>query len=288
MSAGTLLDRLHDVGIRLRDPHDGENRARCPECDKGPNDDALAVLIAADRACWTCHRCGWHGAASAIQAAQSPAPRLPRLPQQTGRSEGYKLARRIWAEAVPLDGTVGADYLSRRACLVPRANGDLRFHPRLFCAKAGRLLPAIVCRVSTVIGNSGIGIHRIFLDPLGSDRALAKMRLGGADEPVCIRLFPDDAVTHSLGLAEGVETALAAARLHSPIWSTIDAGGLRAFPVLGGIETLHIFADHDRAGILAAAACCDRWRAAGRAVIAIAPPKKGADFNDVIRKADHV
>jgi hypothetical protein len=129
-------------------------------------------------------------------------------------------------------------------------------------------------------------VHRIFLDPLGSDKALAKMRLGGCDEPICVRLFPDEDVGHGLALAEGVESALAAAKLYTPIWSTIDAGGMSRFPVLEGVESITIYADHDDAGIRAADACADRWRHAHRGVTSIAPKRPGADVNDVIRERE--
>ena len=78
-----------------------------------------------------------------------------------------------------------------------------------------------------------------------------------------IRLWPDEAVTTGLAIAEGIETALSLAHDYKPVWSVIDAGNLAAFPVLPGIETLIIGADHDEAGLKAAAACADRWAAAG-------------------------
>ena len=195
------------------------------------------------------------------------------------------LARNIWIETVPLDGTLGEDYLRRRACVIPGTEADVRFHPSLFCPKGTAKLPAIVCRVSTVEGNRSVGIHRIFLDPAGADRAIAKMRLGGCDEPVCIRLFADEEVTHSLAIAEGIETALSAARLHAPIWSTLDAGNLARFPVLPGIDNLVIFADHDEVGITSARTCAERWNAAGRHVTAVTANNRGADINDVVREA---
>jgi len=281
----TLVDSLgtHDIVThRLRD---GENRGACPKCARGPSDDALAVRIQGDHACLICHRCQWTGAVSAandsgVRQGKAPKPPLPPKPRK-----GYDLARSIWLECVHLSDTPGANYLHRRACVVPRDDGDIRFHPRLFCAKVGRTLPAMVCRVSTVEGNRGVGIHRIFLDPAGSDRAVAKMRLGSSNDPACIRLFADDDVSYGLAISEGIETSLAVARLYAPVWATIDAGQMAKFPVLAGVETLSIFADHDRAGILAAAACADRWRAAGRAVIATAPRRKGADVNDLVREA---
>lgn len=292
MITTTILDRLADEGIRLpRDAHDGEHHCACPQSSCSPSAKsssplALAVRIEGDRAVWYCHRCRWKGAATASQSSSiQPPAKLPPLPKTNTSAEVREVARQIWSEAVPLARTLGAAYLEARACILPPREGDVRFHPRTFCSKASRNLPAIVCRVSTVVGNRGIGVHRIFLDPLGSDKAIAKLRLGGADEPVCIRLFPDDVVTTGLAIAEGVETALAAARLRSPIWSTIDCNQLAAFPVLPGIDTLTIYADHDDAGIRAAGECADRWTAAGRTVIGIAPARPGADLNDVVREA---
>jgi putative DNA primase/helicase len=166
----SLLDRLAAAGIHLQRARDGENRAACPRCNRPHHDDALAVRIAADRACWVCHRCGWAGATSERGDHQASAHRAPLKLPKAEHKEGLELARQIWIEAVPLEGTLGEAYLKRRACIVPRADGDVRFHPRLFCAKASRTLPALVCRVSTVAGNRGIGVHRIFLDPLGATR----------------------------------------------------------------------------------------------------------------------
>ena len=51
-------------------------------------------------------------------------------------------------------------------------------------------------------------------------------------------------------------------------------------PVLNGIETLVIGADHDEAGMKAATDCADRWSAAGVDVRVIAPDAESADWND--------
>ena len=72
-------------------------------------------------------------------------------------------------------------------------------------------------------------------------------------------LWPSEAVTYSLGIAEGVESALALAQVHRPVWAAVDAGNLAAFPVLAGIETLLVAVDGDEAGRAAAATCADRW-----------------------------
>jgi putative DNA primase/helicase len=79
---------------------------------------------------------------------------------------------------------------------------------------------------------------------------------------VC-RLWPDDFVSHGLGVAEGIETALSLAHAYTPCWAAIDAGNLAALPVLAGVEVLVIAQDRDPAGEMAASDCADRWAAAG-------------------------
>lgn len=69
-----------------------------------------------------------------------------------------------------------------------------------------------------------------------------------------------------------------------PTWAAIDAGNLKEFPVLDGIETLWICADNDRAGLEATEQLAQRWRAARREVRILAPKKPGADFNDVVKE----
>jgi phage/plasmid primase-like uncharacterized protein len=81
-------------------------------------------------------------------------------------------------------------------------------------------------------------------------------------------------------IAEGIETALTAAHHYAPAWSCIDAGNLGALPVLAGIESLVIAADHDPAGLKGARACAARWAAAGIDVCVIAPQGENSDWND--------
>ena len=85
----------------------------------------------------------------------------------------------------------------------------------------------------------------------------------------------------------------------SPIWATVDAGNMRAFPmrrepdeaygehpyVLDGIQSLGIWADRDRSetGQNAAETCAARWRAFGREVAVLLPPDIGRDWNDLVR-----
>jgi putative DNA primase/helicase len=100
-----------------------------------------------------------------------------------------------------------------------------------------------------------------------------------------VRLWPDEEVTLGLCVAEGIETALTAAAGFGLAWACLDAGNLAALPVLPGIESLTIIADHDQAGIKAADECQSRWLEAGVEVRMWMAPAEGDDFNSYIGEA---
>jgi putative DNA primase/helicase len=74
---------------------------------------------------------------------------------------------------------------------------------------------------------------------------------------------------------------LAAARTHWPAWTCLNAGNLKALPLLAGVEALTIACDHDPAGIAAALEAGARWHAGGREVQVLYPAKAGDDWADV-------
>lgn len=183
------------------------------------------------------------------------------------------LAMRIWSAAAPLPGTIAAAYLASRGLFY---DGDaLRFHPS--CRFRQERHPAMVALMSDAKTGEARGVHRTALLPDGSGKAApGKMMLGVAKGAV-VRLTPGEEVTYGLGIAEGIETALAVP--FRPIWACLSAGTMTEFPVLSGIEALTIFADQDRAGLDAANECGQRWHASG-AEVTMAAPLKG-DFADL-------
>jgi phage/plasmid primase-like uncharacterized protein len=100
-----------------------------------------------------------------------------------------------------------------------------------------------------------------------------------------IRLWPDEAVTTGLAIAEGIESALAVGTVRQPVWSAIDAGNLATLPALAGIEELLIVADNDPPGLRATRECAKRWHAAGVRVRIAVPPEPGSDAADMVRAA---
>ncbi len=187
----------------------------------------------------------------------------------------------IARDAAPIGGTLAERYLvARLGGPVPadavRA-GDLRFHPsplfgREQVAGAAGALVSVMRDPRT---GEGVGVQRTFLT---ADAAKIERRMLGRAGVVC--LFPFDEVTGGLGLCEGVETGLAVQARYAwrPVWAAMSAGGLAGFPVLAGVETLTIFADHDEAGRDAADACAARWADADAEIIIRHPETRQADF----------
>jgi len=254
-------------------------RAPCPQCDRGPKDRALAITTNARGTVSFCHRCGFTSAEPnrrpvAIRAPK-PSNALDDLP-----CEWSLTAERIWRRTVSLRGSLGATYLESRGCRLPPADSDLRFLPA-----SGDFPPSLCGLITDALTGRKLSLHftRLAHDGHGKagtdcDKLLLKghRKRGGV-----IRLWPDEAITTGLALAEGIETALAAAHRFTPVWAAIDCANLSAFPVLPGIEALTVYADHDPAGIAAARDCARRWRDAGREVQALVPKQPGRDVADL-------
>jgi hypothetical protein len=129
-------------------------------------------------------------------------------------------------------------------------------------------------------------LHRTWIRADGSKAPVVppRMLLGSHRKAGgVIRLWPDEEVTSGLGVAEGIETALSLAHAFTPVWACIDSGNLAALPVLAGIESLLIAADHDPAGLRAAEACGKRWAIAGREAWIVQSDAPGDDLNNMAR-----
>ncbi len=194
----------------------------------------------------------------------------------------------IWRASSPLIGSLAERYLGHRlgaAWPVIRetvAEADaLRFMPA-----RGDRTAAMVAKVTDAKSGEPLTLHFTRLAPDGSGKAQdgrpAKLLLSGhAKIGGVVRLVADADVTTGLGIAEGIETALAVLGSGwSPVWACVDAGNVSAFTVLSGIEALTVFADHDDAGLRAASTAAQRWRDAGREAAIAVPPKVSSDWCD--------
>ena len=207
--------------------------------------------------------------------ARSPAPR-----EASGTGD---LAVRLWHEAVAPDapGSLVPVYLAARGLTLP-ADAPLRFHPD--CPRGAERWPAMLALMTDPATGTPCGLHRTFLARDGAGKAPGEPKKAMLGSAGVIRLAPDGDVT--LGLAEGIETALAVMQRTgwAPVWAATSAGAIRSFPVLPGIECLTVFADADGAGIEAARACCRDWAAAGCEARILAPT--GGDWDDALPRGE--
>jgi hypothetical protein len=154
-------------------------------------------------------------------------------------------------------------------------------------------------RYGPASANGSVALHRTMITPdgdpiwieAGGKRKKPKKAIGPTRN-AAIKLVPDvmptdwdgPEITHALGLAEGIESAIGASLLTGiPTWAVGYAANMADFPVLPGMETLVLFVDHDKAGQQAAAKCWDRWAAAGHEVIWKIPNESGSDFADLVQ-----
>lgn len=208
------------------------------------------------------------------EVQHKPRPAAP----IAGKADTIAPALAIWRQSVDPAETVVERHLHSRGLNLEHAE-DIRFHGAL--RFDGGTVPGMVALMRDIRTNEPCGIHRTFLDANG--RKLDRRMLGRANG-ACVKLVDDADVTTGLGIAEGIETALAVMQAGwRPVWACLSAGAIAAFPVLAGIECLSIFADHDhnRAGERAAQECRRRWAAAKRTAVAIQPNTAG-DWNDVL------
>lgn len=246
-------------------------RAPCPVCNRGPKDTALSVTVDERGTVSYCHRCGFTRAENFERRPEViPAPSKSDAPL-----DWSERAEAIWRRTQPLS-ELARVYLQGRGCVLPPRDGDLRFLPG-----SDRHAPSLCARLTDAVTAKPTSLHFTPLLRDGSGRGERRLLAGHRKQGGIIRLWPDEAVTYGLALAEGIESALAAAHLFTPVWACVDAGNLARLPVLAGIEALTIFADHDAAGLNAAAECANRWRKAGRQVRALRARLPGADIADL-------
>jgi Toprim domain len=199
----------------------------------------------------------------------------------------------IWADAHSLLGTPASTYLSNRGISLhglPYSIGQaLRWHPSCPWSEGGTRRGCLVALWTDAITGEPRAIHR---RPIGAaGEKVDGWKALGPTKGCLIRLSPDETVTTSLVIGEGVETTLAAATrvqhratLLTPAWASGDAGHLEELPALPGIESLTILVDHDEngRGQRAAAECARRWLAAGCEVTQLIPRIARKDFADPV------
>jgi putative DNA primase/helicase len=218
------------------------------------------------------------------------SPQRERKPVEETPANNREPTLRLWRQALEPRRTLVEAYLRNRRLDLPdeAANEAIRFRPDCPFGPADRF-PAMVCLVRNIVTNEPQAIHRTALARDGTaikhNGKTHRLSLG----PVAggaIKLDPDEDVTQGICVGEGVETCLAGRLMGlRPVWSVVSTRGIETFPVLPGLDGLHIFRENDANGASAKAveACARRWQEAGRNVV-IVDPDTAKDLNDELRE----
>lgn len=254
------------------DNKDGAGTFICNQCGAGNGFDFLMAIN------------GWDFATAArkvdeiVGNVDREAPR-PRMDENVRRD----LLNRLWQASAKLEaGDPAFAYLTGRVRLPKSLPACLRF-ARECPAPDGVKRPAMVALVQKPDG-SAANIHRTFLGPDGKadmDNPRAMMP-GELPAGSAVRLFPVHG--ERLGIAEGIETAFAAAaRFGVPVWSAINSTLLAKWEPPAGVKEVLIFGDADHKFGGQAAAYQLAHRLAGRMGLEVQvhiPERAGLDWAD--------
>jgi len=194
----------------------------------------------------------------------------------------------VWAQCVPLvPGDPATLYLKRRgfAGVWPLPE-PLRLHRALPYWHGADMLGTFPAMVAPIVAPDGrtVALHRTYLTADGRKADVpSPKKVTGAAGPLagaCIPLHKP--ARGCVGIAEGIETALAAwCASGVPTVASYCAGNLAAWRWPAGLQRLVIFADADKAGREAADTLRARALAARLRCEMLTPTTDGADWCDV-------
>jgi len=198
---------------------------------------------------------------------------------------------RLWDSAEVLKAACPAGaYLKRRGLAVPNTDA-LRFISKLDYWDGPELLGAFPAILAAVTDSAGalVNVHRTYLNRDGHKADVPTVKKlcksAGPMRGASIKLGQPDRRPDGrlgLGVAEGIETALAASILGGiPVWPCVSAYGLASFEPPQSVCHLYVFADNDESGTGQKAAVELGKRAALRGLTArVLTPDSVGDWND--------
>jgi len=290
-SSSTRFRSLETYGRHIVERLGGEWRrgggmCRCPaHDDRTPS---LSVRPGERRLLFHCFAgCETREVIRALRALQWLTPELSAggkemasTPADPGR-RNRGVAAKLWAQARPIERTPVEVYLRTRG-LSPDVS-DLRYHPRTPYGRGPQAIfrPAMLAAVRDESGL--VAVHRTFLDLAPArlaDLTVPKRALGHLGQGA-VRLRPPH--DRMLGLAEGIETAMAAMQLTGvPCWAALGTERFAHVALPASVTQLILFLDNDAGGRRAEQHAREAQRGASVGIEARYPQSSGADWNDVL------
>jgi hypothetical protein len=269
--------------VRLKGPNSGKGAAgKWTDAATGQHGDLLD-LIGMNRGL-DCLRDVMEEARSFLSLPRAEPPSFRRTPPApTGSPES---ARRLFAMAQPLSGTIAETYLRRRGITALHGQPALRFHPRCYYRPHAdaptQTWPALIAAVTDLAGTI-TGAHRTWIDPSGHDKAPihTPRRAMGHLLGHAVRF---GAVHDIMAAGEGIETMLSLRCILStmPMVAALSANHLAAILFPPTLRRLYVARDRDPAGDTAMATLTERARAAGIEALSLSPTL--GDFNEDLRR----
>lgn len=264
----------------------------CPICRGGK--DRFRFSDKDGKGLWICNQCGGGDGFSLLMKVTGMDFKAcaDRVREVIGQVE-YATARKkpdtakflkvLWKASNAIEaGDIADRYLSSRM---------IDHRPRVLrtvksCrTSSGQHHPAMIALVSDAAGNA-VTIHRTYLGEKGKAEIENQRELmpGKIPDGSAIRLFAPE---RHLGIAEGIETALSAAKLFNvPVWASINATMMEKWIPPEGTEQVAIYADADRTytGQKSAYILANKLTIKGFSVSVTMPPNIGEDWNDVLKR----
>ena len=202
-------------------------------------------------------------------------------------------AQRLWRQAEIFEGSLVDSYLASRGLKL--RSRDLRFHAKtpLGAKSDARFLPSMLAAVRT--DEAIVAVHRTFLeecfDPAAKSKTAAgSVRLARFDRPKralgrlgtgTVRLTSP--IDGRLGLAEGIESALAAQQIFGiACWATLGNERFGLVTIPQSVRELTLFIDADAGGDIAEQKGRAAHKREGRIILTRRPQVDGQDWNDVL------
>lgn len=209
---------------------------------------------------------------------------MPVLSPQDDHEQQRARMKAVWDQScAPAPDGVVARYLTRRVGSFT-LSGAIREAAGLRLG-GGEMFPAMVAKVATPQDRAA-NLHITFLTPEGEKAPVEpskRVMSGPLPAGSAIRLSP---AAETMGVAEGIETALAAAQMYQmPVWSVLNAGMLKKWVAPPVAKRIFIFGDNDQnfTGQAAAYALAEALSKDGGLAVEVCIPKLvGQDWADVL------